>query len=329
MEKQKEKKQKKLIPFIPEGDFYFSKGVEAFGKQKFEMAKKWLNKAMEANPNDPAYACHLSVVYTEIGFYQEANRLLQDVLEKGEHLDCYYLLANNYAHLGLFHEAEKNAKTYIEKAPEGDFTKEANRLLHLLDFDEEELETDLELEDDLLVFQETAFYHMENMEWEQALPIIADMLVLFPEHKIAKHDYAQALFHLERKTEAIEIELDILEENPDSLYSYINLAVFYYEIGETDLHEPYIQMLENVYPMQEQQKLRIAQAFARTGYYKEAYFRFRKLAKSQLSVYLSYFRWYSVVAYKLGFVKKAADLWKEGLRRHPGLAELESPWNKD
>ena len=36
--KNKETKQNKILPFIPEGDFYFTKGVEAFKKRKFDIA---------------------------------------------------------------------------------------------------------------------------------------------------------------------------------------------------------------------------------------------------------------------------------------------------
>src|SRR5699024_3343701 len=97
--KQREKQQKNIIPFIPEGDFYFTKGIESFQKKKFELAIKWMKKAVEAKPREPLYACQLSIIYTEIGSYHEANQILMDLLQKTTCVDCYYLLANNYAHL--------------------------------------------------------------------------------------------------------------------------------------------------------------------------------------------------------------------------------------
>ncbi|WP_347834692.1 hypothetical protein [Gracilibacillus sp. JCM 18860] len=76
------KTKENVIPFIPEGDFYFSKGVEAYQKRKFELSIKWFQKALSEKPNHPLYQCQLSIVYTEIGSYHLANQLLTDVLAK-------------------------------------------------------------------------------------------------------------------------------------------------------------------------------------------------------------------------------------------------------
>ena len=109
-------KSNNIIPFIPEGDFYFTKGVEAFQNRKFNIAVKWMKKAIEAKPNDPLYQCQMSVIYTEIGAYHAANQLLTNVLQSTEYTDCYYLIANNYAHLGLLNDAEKYVNLYLETA---------------------------------------------------------------------------------------------------------------------------------------------------------------------------------------------------------------------
>ena len=320
-------KQNNVIPFIPEGDFYFTKGVEAFQKRKFDIAIKWLNKAMEKKPEDPLYACQLSIVYTEIGSYHAANQLLSNVLQLTDYVDCYYLLANNYAHLGLLNDAAKYATTYLEKEPEGDFSEEAQHLLGLIDIDEKEDEDnwDLEEEDELLIYQETAFYHMEYMEWEKAMPLLEDMMTLFPEHLIAKHDYTHALFFSGDQQEAIQMELDVLKTDATALYSLTNLAVFYFERGNHQECEKYIQVLLNVYPMHEQQKLRIAVTLAKTGFYEKAYSRFRLLAKGIVKSHPSYYRWYSRTLHHHGLSEKACALWDEGIIKHPKLAKEAGP----
>ncbi len=327
--KDKEDKIDNIIPFIPEGDFYFTKGVEAFQKRKFDIAIKWMKKATEMKPEEPLYKCQMSIIYTEIGAYHAANQLLTSVLQSSDYIDCYYLIANNYAHLGLLNDAKKYANSYLEKEPDGDFTEEAKSLLELIDIDEEEDDEDwnLEDEDELLIYQETAFYHIENMEWEKAIPIIEEMMLIFPEYMMAKHDYTQALFFTGRKQEAIDMELDILAENPNSLYSHINLSLYYYEIGMEQEYEKHIQALLNIYPIHVQQKLRIAVTLARTGLYQEAYPRFRMLPKEKVMSHLSYFKWYSAAAYQNGDPSKALALWEEGCRKHPKLSKEEGPWD--
>ncbi|MFD1361640.1 tetratricopeptide repeat protein [Lentibacillus salinarum] len=319
-----------ILPFIPDGKFYFTKGVEAFEKRKFDVAIKWLRKAIESAPENPLYQCQMSIVYTEIGAYHAANQLLNDVLQSTNetYTDCYYFLANNYAHLGLLNDAKTHAEMYLHKATDGDFREDAEHLLDLVTIDEaDEDDWEFEAEDELLVYQEAVFQHMEHEEWEEALPLLEEMLTLFPEHKVIQHDYAHALFFFGHADEAIRMELETLEERPDSLNSHTNLAIFYYQTGQSEEYKKHIEPLLNVYPIHEQQKLRIAVTLARTGVYDQAYSRFRKLARSQMQHHLSYYKWYSISAYQLGQPSKALSLWEEGCRKHPGLADEEGPWN--
>lgn len=321
--------QNNVIPFIPEGDFYFTKGVEAFQKRKFDIAIKWLKKAIDEAPHDPLYQCQMSIIYTEVGAYNKANQLLTDVVESSgdKYVDCYYLLANNYAHLGLLNDAKKYAHAYLDKEPNGNFTDDADHLLYMLENDEDEDEDwDLADEDELLVYRETVFYYMEHMEWEKALPLLEEMLVLFPDHSLTKHDYTQALFYSGSKKKAVQMEKAELEKDPHSLFSHANLAVFYYELNETEAYEKHTQTLLNVYPIHEQQKLRVAISLAKTQKFQEAYRRFRVLSKGLIKSHPSYYRWFSLTAYEIGNPERACTLWKEGCKRHPNLSDEEMPW---
>src|SRR5699024_8668211 len=120
----------------------------------------------------------------EIGEYHTANQLLNDVLQltEDDYPDCYYLLANNYAHLGLLQDAKKYALSYLDNEPDGDFSDEVRQLLELVDIDEDD-DINIEKEDELLIYQESLFYHMENLEWKKALPLVEEMVSLFPEHR--------------------------------------------------------------------------------------------------------------------------------------------------
>lgn len=322
------KKLNNLVPFIPDGDFYFTKGIEAFRQTKFQVAIKWLQRALEISPKDPLYQCQLSVVYTEIGFFHSANELLMDVLDKNKdkYPDCYYLLANNYAHLGLLNEAKKHANHYLDLETDGDFADEAESLLELLDIDEDDEDWELDNEDELLVSQEAIFYHMEYMEWEQAVPLIENMMEQFPDQPLARHDYAMSLFQMGERQKAIELEQKYLAENEDTMLSYLNLAVFYHELGDKALAGECIQQFLNVYPMHEQQKLRIAVTLAKTGHNQEACMRFKQLQRSRVSSHPSFYRWFSRSAYLIGDKEKALKLWNEGCKKHAPLKQESKPW---
>lgn len=332
--KTKELKETNLIPFLPEADFYYAKGIEFYHKRKLFSALKWMKKALEKKPNDPFIQCQLSVVYMEMYSYREAQELLLHVMNTTpDYADCYYLLANSCAHLGLFDEAIKYADLYLEKAPDGDYHQEALQLAKALHMEDDETDEEITLEqieladeDDLLFLQETVFYFMEYFEWEDALETLEDMLTLFPDYIRGKHDYAQALFFSGEQQEAIELELDLLQEQPYSLSSYANLALFYYERGEEE-YKYYVNNLLHVYPMHEEQKLKVAVTLTRTGKHEEAYKRFRSLQKNIVESHPSYYRWYAHASFYYGKKEKARTLWKEGCHRHVRLQSEKYEWN--
>ncbi|WP_181349649.1 lipopolysaccharide assembly protein LapB [Thalassobacillus sp. CUG 92003] len=323
-----------VIPFVPDGEFYFTYGVQSFQKRKFEASIKWLKKAIEVAPDEPLYPCQLSVVYTEVGSYHAANQLLTGVISEfgKQYVDCYYLMANNYAHLGLLDDAKKYAETYLEVEENGEFKEAADQLLEMLDsIEEEEPEDDewkFEEEDELLVYQETVFYHIEHKEWEKAVIVLEEMMQLYPEFTVAKHNYAYALFQLGQRNEAIELEEQWLQQNHEDIHSHINLALFYSVIDSPDRARVHIQNLLNVYPILNQQRFAIAEVLTKTGYYSEAVARFRKLKNTHLQRRRGYFKWYSIAVYHTGNPSKALGLWEEGCRRHPELSEEGGPWNK-
>ncbi|HLR08908.1 MAG TPA: hypothetical protein VK136_06550 [Bacillota bacterium] len=319
---------KNVIPFIPEGDFYFSRGVKAFQKRKFARAIKWLQRAIEREPNNPLYPCQMSIVYTEIGAYHTANQILTNVKQSnGEtYMDCYYLLANNYAHLGLLDDARKHAEFYLQKDPNGDFREEAEQLLLLLESFMDEDDAGGGETDEFLMMREAALYYMDYRQWSKALPLLRKMMARFPDHVLIRHYYALALFFFGQRQDAVQMEKEMLAQHPESMHSHANLAIFYYQQGNSE-YKQHIQALLNIYPIHVEQKLFIAGSFIATGYYKEAYNRFSMLKKTDKVNYMSYYLWYSFALYHTGRREKALSIWKEGCKRHPHLSQKKGPWH--
>ena len=111
--------------------------------------------------------------------------MLQRVVELDEnYVDGYYLLANNYAHLGLFQEAKRYATEYLSEAPDGEFSDDVRELIALINqVMLEDLDDELEMdeEDEFFICQESSYYYLEHQEWDKAIEILEEMMVQFPE----------------------------------------------------------------------------------------------------------------------------------------------------
>lgn len=335
--KHKNNHNKAIIPFIPDAKFYFSKGVDAFYKRKFDIALKWIKKAEESDPNEILYPIQMSVVYTEMENFHLANQILTDLYEHNhqDYPELYYLMANNYAHLGLLNDAEKFAALYLEKDTDGEFRSEAEQLLTLLELglseDDEDFDFDfdLEQEDEILIYQETAFYHLQRRDWHEAGKILTEMIQRFPDYQIAKHQYHYALFFVGEHEEAIQLEEKMYKQFPDSTHSMTNLIIFYHETGKVEQANALIKRLSNIYPIHCEASLKIAISFAYVGHFNQAFERFYPLPKGKLINHLDYYRYFALSASALNHQTLAKKIWAEGCKKHRELANEPLPWFKD
>lgn len=318
-----------IIPFIPEGDFYYKKGVEAYRNGKLDKAMKWLNKAIEMEPTEVIYHCQKSVIFTEMGSFHKAIYILDDIIKEhgDDYAECFYLLSHNYSKLGYMHDAEKYANLYLKMDPDGDFREQAEELLTYVEAEEEDDELwTTEEEDELIMFQESAFYYLEREEWQFALPILEEMMSMFPEHMLAKHEFAKALFFSGNQKEAVRMEEEHLLSEQVSVYTHVNLAMFYHEMNQFDQRDEHLRLLRNIFPIHEEQHLRIACTFSMTGYYEDAVERFLHLDKRRVKGHASYYKWFSLAAKKAGNGAYAEKLWQEGSRRFSHLTKEDFYW---
>src|SRR3954466_10498524 len=148
----------KFLTFVPTGEYYFTKGLKAFHRRDFIKAKKYLGRAMQLEPGEPMIICQLAIVSTELGEFENSNRLLHSILEEldEEMVECHYFLANNYAHLGYFKDSYSHVTFYLEHDQTGDFQDEAEDLLEILTVEEDVLDEDSYEDDELIMRQEQA-----------------------------------------------------------------------------------------------------------------------------------------------------------------------------
>lgn len=319
-----------LLSFIPTGEYYFTKGLKAFGRRDYPRAKKYLERAMQLEPGEPMIVCQLAIVSTEMGEFEQSNRLLHQILEEldEEMVECHYFLANNYAHLGLFKDAYHHANLYKQLEPDGEFTTDTEELLELLTFESDFLEDDLYEQDDLMVKQEHARELLESGYFPKAIEVLEEVVDDYPEYWSAYNNLALAYFYLGKTEKAYGILKDVLRKNPGNLHAVCNQAVFaYYQNNEQQIQK-LKAALAKINPILVEHQFKLGVTFALIGEYELGHFWLRKLYKKGFDGDGPFYYWLSYSAFHSGHPAFAKSIWKIVLELSPDKDGHE-PWNEE
>lgn len=320
-----------LVSFIPTGEYYFTKGLKAFRHRDFHKAKKYLQRALQLEPYEPMIACQLAIIHTEMGEYQESNRLLHMVLEEldQEMTECHYFLANNYAHLGFFKDAYHHAKSYLEIAECGEFAEDAEDLLDVLTLEADGLD-DEELydQDDLITKQEQAHSLLESGHFHKAIIILKEVIEEYPEYWSAHNNLALAYFYLGEFEKAEQILDAVMKQNPGNLHAICNKLVFSHLLKNFEQVNEIKSMLKKVQPILTDHQFKLGATFALIGEYEPAYTLLRKLQKQGYEGDGPFYYWLSYAAYFTGKEQLAHSMWEKVLEMSPEKAGFE-PWSEN
>ena len=322
-------KMAKVVSFNPTGEFYFTKGIKAFQRRELYRAKKYMNRALQLEPDEAMIACQLAVICTELGEYQYSNQLLENILQEMDPYmtECHYFLANNFAHMGLFKEAYKHANEYLTKDKLGEFSEDAEDLLDLITFEMDETEETLEIQDDLMMRQEAARELLEAGNFVKAVEKIEELIELYPEFWSAYNNLALAYFYVGKTDEAFETLDRVLEKNPGNLHALCNGMVFHhYQMNQEKLDEIF-SVLKKVRPILTEHRLKLGATFALTGHYEEAYKWLRHLQKKGYEGDGTFYYWLSKSAYQVGQTKVSEQAWAKVVEYSPDKEGLE-PWGE-
>ncbi|MGM0876731.1 MAG: tetratricopeptide repeat protein [Bacillota bacterium] len=326
LSKQRQKAQ--VVPFLQDGQYYYNKGLKAYREQNYQKASKYLQKAVELEPKDSSKLSQLATIYTDMGKYSQSNELLSYILDEvdKEMTECHYFMANNYAHLGLFQEAYKCATEYANKEPNGEFIEENEDLIDLLTMEDDGEEPFLKDPDDLILKQDAAKSLLENSQFEEAILLLEEIVVEYPEFWSAHNNLSLAYFYVGEVDKAKEYLQTVLQRNPGNLHAYCNLLVFYYYERQDEKVEELAKTLSTVHPLLYEHRYKLGATFALVGYYPLAYKWLRSLYKQGFEGDETFYYWLSYSAYFTGHVPFAELMWERVLKGNKSKAGSE-PWN--
>lgn len=327
---QAKKSKGQILSFVPTGEYYFNKGLKAFNHHEFYRSLRYFKRAMELEPTDPIIVCQLAIVYTELGEYQHAIRLLKYILDdldaEKEMVECHYFLANNYAHLGYFKDAYSHVNLYLKLQEDGDFLDEAEELLEILTMEADGLYEELYESEDLIVKQEKAKKLLETGNFPEAVKLFKAVIKEFPDYWSAYNNLALAYFYLGEVEKANEMINMVMERNPGNLHALCNKLVFaYYQKQEKEI-DTLLEGLKKVRPILWEHQFKLGATFALVGDYESAYGWFQKLHKKGFGGEGPFYYWFSYSAYFTGKEQTARKFWEKVLEMNPEKEGLE-PWN--
>ncbi|WP_246942599.1 tetratricopeptide repeat protein [Bacillus pinisoli] len=316
-----------VIPFHLDGDFFYKKGLRAYRNGDFERAIQLLKRAHEMEPEEPIILCQLAAVLSEVGEYQLSTEYLRIVIVEldPEMVECYYFIANNFAHLGLFQEAKRNALRYLELCNNnGEFVEETEDLLELLYLDSD-TEDD---EDDLIFLQDHARELMDAGKYAEAIDILHELIDGHPQFWSAYNNLALSHFYMGNSEEALLILEDILKKNPGNLHAMCNKVVIHFYLRNDEVVSELVNHLKVVHPILMEHRYKLGATFGMVGRFDLAFQWLLSLKKAGYEGDATYFYWLAYSAHHMKHDQIAHYSWKKVLTLSPDK-KGHAPWEQN
>lgn len=264
--------------------YFFQRAVRYLDRYDLPRAEKNFRRSQELEPENAIHHCNLAGVLSEMGQYEESNQILQHVSSELDNTltEIYFYMANNYANLGDYVQAEKCIVRYLEAEPEGEFAPDAEEMLEILieDFGGGEIASEWESRQEELVNpQEVSRRLLEEGKFLEATEHLQTIIGEDPESLAPRNNLSLAYFYLGRLDEAISLTEEVLSKDASNIHALCNLAVYFQHIGKKVELETLLDGLSKIYPLHYDHTFKLATTMGILGRHDCAERLFRQLTK--------------------------------------------------
>ncbi|MNZ32230.1 tetratricopeptide repeat protein [compost metagenome] len=316
-----ENMQRKVLPISMDAGFFFERAVSSLDRRHYDKALKYFRKAVEFEPNNPVNHCNMAGILSEMGNYEDSNAALAVVLEEIDPsmTECYFYMANNYANMDMFEEAEEALITYLEQDSNGQFLLEAEEMMDLLQY---ELDRPTQIKSikvmEGVVEHDKARELLEEGKFTQAVKLLEDIVEKKPDFMAARNNLALGYYYLGLFPKALDTIHEVLEAEPGNLHGLCNLAILYQHAGELARLSELAVRLSKIVPFHQEHLFKLATTMGILGQHGAAYGHFKRLLQNEDMKYdpsLSHYA--AVAAYNTGNYEAANSLWHQVKRLDP------------
>lgn len=310
-----------IIPIEMNANFFFDRAVKSLDRYQYDKALKYFRKAVEYEPDNPVNHCNMAGILSETGDYEGSNEVLQHILHKVDSsmTECYFYMANNYANMELFEEAEKALVTYLEEDSTGQFMDEAEELMELLHYElNRPAKVNRIKSREGMVEHERARELLEEGKFAQAVKLLEEIVGDCPDFLAARNNLALAYYYMGRFAKAKQTIEEVLEQEPGNLHGLCNLAIFFQHEGNDEQRNRLVEMLAVTVPFHQEHVFKLATTMGILGKHEAAYSHFRRLLKDEeFSSDPSLYHYTAVAACNSGYYESAASYWRYAKKLDP------------
>lgn len=312
---------KKVVKLNLDASFFFERAVKMLDRRQYEKALKYFRLASEKEPMNPVNHCNLAGLLSEMGKFQESNEVLEHVIREVDPnlTECLFYLANNAANMDDFELAEDYLLEYLGRDPEGEFAEEAEELLVMISYElgRPTKEVVPIFSEEYIQKHETARQLLETGTFVQASEILKEIIEEHPNFLPARNNLALAYYYMGQMEMAFHTILQVLEIEEDNIHALCNLAVLCSHLGKQDQYEQLIEMLRNLIPLQKDQAYKLATTMGILGEHEVAYELFVRIARLEDRPDASLYHAAAVASYRVGKLDRARSYWQKAKQLAP------------
>ncbi len=320
MDKNKENKRAKIIPFERDGEFFLRRGSLRLEKNDLWDAAYNYRMACKREPENTEYRLALAQVLTEMHRYEQSNQLILPLLGvKGHPTECYFGMACNFIGMLEFGRARESLQNYLEIDPEGYYCYDALDMLDAIEGGDYGLFMDDVPTEEERRAQEACSRcrkYMEDGNVSKALALMKETAKRYPALAFVQNNLAMAYFCKKQFDDAIRIARAVLEADPKNIQAYCNLAIFAKASGDMKQVEEAVSKLKKCTSKDPDDLNRMGVTFLEMGEYEQA----KRVMKSLLMI-VPYdegaLHRMGVCCYRLGEYKKARACYDRLLKIEP------------
>ncbi len=240
-------KPSKVIPIQLDATFFFERAVRSLDRLHYDKALKYFRRAVDYEPDNPVNHCNMAGILSEMGNYEESNRILGTIVEELDPsmTECHFYMANNFANMEQYEAAEDSLVRYLEEDAEGQFLDEAEEMMELLQYELERPPKQAVIKSrEGLYEHDQARMLLEEGKFAEAVRILESIVSKYSDFLAARNNLALAYYYMGLFDKAMETIQEVLRLEPGNLHALCNLAIFYQHADQQELLAPLVELLK-------------------------------------------------------------------------------------